>query len=348
MEELADESIQLIVTSPPYWNVKKYGEKGIGFGQSYDDYVQSMNKIWAECLRVLKPNGKIAINVQPLPMAAERSGFDRRSVLNIMFDVELFMRKNKMFLSSMHYWNKSEYINTVYWGSYPNPTNIGANTSLEQIFVWVKPGPTRKISKEILKSSLLSKNEWRHWAVRCIWDDITPVIKIDSTGKDRFGHSAPFPEDIPYRFIKMHTVEGETVLDPFLGSGTTLKICRLLNRKGFGYEVNSKYKNIIKSRILESWTPPRIEEQYKIIGNDSFYKIFSSIVQNSIIEYKNERSNNINNPGFFKDIMLNVLPSLRKKFPRIFTKSYTNRIRFLIEEDKRKLTKTLIDFLKSD
>ncbi|MHA1892898.1 MAG: DNA-methyltransferase [Candidatus Helarchaeota archaeon] len=324
--ELESESIQLIVTSPPYWNVKNYGGEQLGFGQSYEDYVDSMNNVWKECIRVLKPNGKIAINFQPLPIESKKSGFNRRVIKNLMFDVEVFMRKSDLYLSSMYYWDKSDYINNVSWGSYPKPTNINSNTSFEQIFVWVKRGPTRKIDKEILNRNLLEKEEWRHWAVRCIWDDISPIIKINSRGEDRFGHAAPFPEDIPYRLIRMHTVEGETVLDPFLGSGTTLKICRILNRIGFGYEINDAYHDLIKKRILEDWTPPKIERQYKVIGNESFYNIMNQVIELTIEETKKTKS--------VQDIKSKVMKQLYKKCPNPLSKSYIKKIIESLEKNE--------------
>lgn len=279
MKEIPSESVTLIVTSPPYWNVRDYGGEQIGFGQSYEGYIESLNKVWMECIRVLQPNGKIAINIQPLPIDSSRSGFGRRIIQNIMFDIEKFMREQGLYLSGMHYWDKSEYVSNVSWGSYPKPTNIASNTGFEQIFVWVKSGKTRKVLKEILEQSVLTKNEWRHWAVRCIWNDITPVFKIDSKGKNRFGHSAPFPEDVPYRLIRMHTANGETILDPFLGSGTTLKMCRITSRKGIGYEINPDYAKLIRTRIIEEWDPPSIEAQYKTFGTDQFYRIMSYIHQ---------------------------------------------------------------------
>ena len=279
MEEIESNSVTLVVTSPPYWNVRDYGNiDQIGFGQSYKQYINSLNKVWKEIIRVLQPNGKIAINVQPLPISNKFSNFDRRIIQNIMFDIEYFMRKNDLFLSGMHYWDKATYVNNVSWGSYPKPTNIASNTSFEQIFVWVKRGKTRKIDKDVLKKSELKKQEWRHWAVRCIWDDIVPVIKISSSGENTFGHPAPFPDEIPYRLIRMHTVEGETVVDPFLGSGTTLKICRHLNRIGIGYELNHEYKELIQTRIMEDWEPPRIEGQYKIFGTKSLTKILIDLI----------------------------------------------------------------------
>jgi site-specific DNA-methyltransferase (cytosine-N4-specific) len=280
MDDIKSNSVTLVVTSPPYWNAKDYGyDEQIGFGQSYVQYIDSLNKVWKECIRVLQPNGKIAINVQPLPISAKQSGYNRRVIQNIMFDIEKFMRENDMHLSGMIYWNKAVHVNNVSWGSYPKPTNIASNTSFEQIFVWVKRGDTRKIDKDVMEQNLLKKQEWRHWAVRCIWDDISPVIKINSKGENVFGHSAPFPEDIPYRLIRMHTVEGETVVDPFLGSGTTLKVCRLLNRKGIGFELNQEYKELIQTRIMEDWKPPKIEGQYTTIGSETFKDLINKMIR---------------------------------------------------------------------
>ena len=75
MRNLQSGSVTLIVTSPPYWNVRDYGDDQIGYGQSYNEYISSLNKVWKECIRVLQPNGKIAINVQPLPIDSKHSGF---------------------------------------------------------------------------------------------------------------------------------------------------------------------------------------------------------------------------------------------------------------------------------
>ncbi|MFX1285556.1 MAG: DNA-methyltransferase [Promethearchaeota archaeon] len=315
MEEIPSETITLIITSPPYWNVRDYGGEQIGFGQSYQSYIRSLNKVWTECLRVLQPNGKIAINIQPLPIESTRSGFDRRIIQNIMWDIEKFMKKNGLYLSGMHYWDKSEYVSNVSWGSYPKPTNIASNTGFEQIFVWVKPGKTRTIPKEVMTQSVLSKSEWRHWAVRCIWDDIAPVFKIDSKGQNRFGHSAPFPEDIPFRLIRMHTAVGETVLDPFLGSGTTLKMCRITSRRGLGYEINADYAELIRNRIMEEWNPPAIEAQYKVFGTTQFFRIMKFI-------HKCSKED----PTITFD---SLVEELYRSFPEKITKSWTNHLRNL-------------------
>ncbi|MHA1714164.1 MAG: DNA-methyltransferase, partial [Promethearchaeota archaeon] len=296
--------------------------------QSYKEYIDSLNKVWAECIRVLQPNGKISINVQPLPIPADKSGYNFRVICNIMHDIEAFFRSHDFFMSGMIYWNKAAYINNVSWGSYPRPTNIATNTSFEQIFTFVKRGKTREVEHERLAASLLKKEEWRHWAVRCIWDDIPPVIKINSRGENIFGHSAPFPEEIPYRLIRMHTVEGENVLDPFLGSGTTLKICRLTNRRGIGYEVNKNFEPIIRRRIMEDWVPPRIQNHYKVIGNETFARIFK-ILRDFIMEHPFIHDDRVFYAGLLKE--------LKRKIPDVFTRSYVkNVVQFLYGVDIKK------------
>lgn len=321
MDELKSNSVTLIVTSPPYWNVRDYGNiEQIGFGQSYKQYIESLNRVWKECVRVLQPNGKIAINLQPLPISADYSGFNRRVIQNIMWDIEKFMRENDLYLSGMQYWDKAAYVSNVSWGSYPKPTNIASNTGFEQIFVWVKRGKTRKIDKIVLENNILQKEEWRHWAVRCIWDDIAPVIKFNSKGEDKFGHPAPFPEDIPYRLIRMHTVEGETVLDPFLGSGTTLKISRFLNRQGIGYELNPKFKELIVKRIMEEWDPPGIETAYATLGSETIVKIIEKTIKMTWkLKGKGEEFLKIKNI-----IFSNILELLRKE--NIFTKNFVKKM----------------------
>ena len=325
MEEIKSNSVTLVLTSPPYWNVRDYGKLDqIGFGQSYKQYIDSLNKVWKECIRVLQPNGKIAINVQPLPISNEHSGYDRRIIQNIMFDIEKFLRQNDLYLSGMHYWDKSAYVNNVSWGSYPKSTNIASNTSFEQIFVWVKRGKTRKIDKEVLEKSELKKKEWSHWAVRCIWDDIAPVIKISSKGENVFGHPAPFPEDIPWRLIRMHTVEGEVVLDPFLGSGTTLKVCRLLNRKGIGHEINKKYKELIKKRIMEEWQPPKIENEYVTRGSETIKGIIRKLINLTWKIKPNVSDPNIDSKEKKEYIFSEALKYFEKN--SIFTKSFLKKI----------------------
>ncbi|MHA1267149.1 MAG: DNA-methyltransferase [Candidatus Helarchaeota archaeon] len=258
-ENLADiippNSIQLIITSPPYWNAKDYGvPRQIGFGQSYENYIESLNNVWDACIKVLKPNGKIAIDVQPLPISGKVSGLKRSSIFTIIDEIHHFMKQQGMDLSNIFIWDKRKYNNQRIFGSYPYPPNFFSHIAFEFIYIFRKKGKTPKTSKEIKEQSKLTINEWTQWCFNSIWD-IPPVIKISPNGKNFFGHLAPFPEEIPYRLIRLFSFVGDHILDPFLGSGTTLKVARSTNRIGWGFEINPKYRSIIEARIREPWSP---------------------------------------------------------------------------------------------
>jgi DNA modification methylase len=254
-EFITPESVQLILTSPPYWNVKDYGDPAqIGFGQSYKTFVQSLNSIWKECVQILAPNGKIVVVIQPIPVSSKQTGLNRSSILNIMADVQLSMKNLGMDLSNIFIWDKRKYNNQRIFGSYPYPPNFFSHLSFEFIYVFRKPGKTKARSKKEKEASKLSMREWAAWCFDSIWD-IPPKIKINSRGTNILGHLAPFPEEIPYRLIKLFTFMGDTVVDPFLGSGTTLQVCRITDRRGIGFEIVEDYEDIIRKRIVEEWTP---------------------------------------------------------------------------------------------
>ncbi|MHA2495031.1 MAG: DNA-methyltransferase [Candidatus Hodarchaeales archaeon] len=255
LEFIKPESVQLVLTSPPYWNVKDYGDPAqIGFGQSYEAFVQSLNSIWKKCVQVLKLNGKIAVVIQPIPVSSKQTGLRRSSILDIMTDVHTAMKNLGMDLSNIFIWNKVKYNNQRIFGSYPYPPNFFSHLSFEFIYVFRKPGKTEVRSKKEKETSKLSMREWTNWCFDSIWD-IPPKIKISSRGNNILGHLAPFPEEIPYRLIKLFTFRGDTVVDPFLGSGTTLQVCRITGRRGIGFEIVEDYEDVIRKRIVEEWIP---------------------------------------------------------------------------------------------
>lgn len=145
-KEIRENSIDLIVTSPPYWSAKDYGIPGqIGFNQSYENYLSDLNLVWKECKRVLHPNGKICINIQPLPVSKNVTKRERSSIKNIMKDVEIFMQEIGMQLSNIFIWDKRKYNNQRIFGSYPYPPNLYSHIAFEFIHVFRKKGKTRKV-----------------------------------------------------------------------------------------------------------------------------------------------------------------------------------------------------------
>ncbi|MFW9917927.1 MAG: DNA-methyltransferase, partial [Candidatus Thorarchaeota archaeon] len=217
-------------------------------------FVQSLNSIWKKCVQILKPNGKIAVVIQPIPVSSKQTGLNRSSILDIMADIQLAMKNLGMDLSNIFIWDKRKYNNQRIFGSYPYPPNFFSHLSFEFIYVFRKPGKTEARSKEEKEASKLSMREWVDWCFDSIWD-IPPKIKINSRGTNILGHLAPFPEEIPYRLIKLFTFMGDTVVDPFLGSGTTMQVCRITGRRGIGFEIVEDYEGIIRKRIVEEWTP---------------------------------------------------------------------------------------------
>ena len=260
LKEIRDNSIDLIVTSPPYWSAKDYGIPGqIGFNQSYEDYLSDLNMVWKECKRVLCPNGKICVNIQPLPVSKEVTRRERSSIQNIMKDVEVFMQEIGMQLSNIFIWDKRKYNNQKIFGSYPYPPNLYSHIAFEFVHVFRKWGKTTKVPSHIKEKSKITVDEWKNWCFNSIWD-IPPVIKFGNSQDKLLGHIAPFPVEIPRRLIKLFSFVNDTVLDPFLGCGTTLCACILEKRWGIGIELNPRYEPLIRIAM----TNPRKFPKYEV------------------------------------------------------------------------------------
>jgi len=242
MSEIADNSIRLIITSPPYFNVKDYGvDEQIGkSSETYEHYIKSMLPVWKECHRILKPNGKLCINTPIMPMEKKiYSTHYNRDILNINNDVEQSILKNTAFYRYGNIiWDKGS-TDQLMMGSYPYPPNFYLLNTIEYINIFVKDGQPEKISKELKEKSKLSKEEWREF-ISTIWK-FAPERNRD--------HPAPFPVELPLRLIKMYSFVDDIIVDPFMGSGTTAIAAVLCNRKYLGYEINSVYVEKTKNRL---------------------------------------------------------------------------------------------------
>lgn len=260
MSEVPDNSIQLIVTSPPYFNIKNYGMDGkqnkihsllndddVSNVDSFEEYINKLLPIWRECERVLKPNGKLCINVPLMPLLKKMSNTHyNRDILDLQSNIQYSILHNTgLYLLDLYIWNRTNWSKKLMFGSYPYPRNFYAQNSCEFITVYVKDGkPENNIPPDIKKSSELSISEWIEYTSQ-IWN-----IPIPNKGDKAFGvHAAIMPEEIVKRLIRLYTFETETVLDPFAGSGTTLKIAKFLKRNFVGYEIYEHYKQIINEKI---------------------------------------------------------------------------------------------------
>lgn len=259
MKEVPDNSISLIVTSPPYFNIKDYSKDGyqskvignkkegqIGDISDYKTYLDEMLLVWKECERVLEPNGKLAINSPLMPML--KKDFNThytRHIFNINSDIEnTILTETNLFLLDVYIWNRTNPSKRLMFGSYPYPRNFYAQNTIEFVTIYVKDGRPKQVPKYIKELSKLSQKQWLEYTKQ-IWD-------IPIPGKDdaAFGmHSAIMPEEIVKRCVKMYTFIDDTVLDPFTGSGTTLKVASELGRNYVGYEISDSYMGIIQQKI---------------------------------------------------------------------------------------------------
>lgn len=257
MSELEDESVHLIVTSPPYWQLKDYGtENQIGFHDDYENYINHLNLTWKECFRVLHKGCRLCINIGD--QFARSTYYGRYKIIPIHTEFVKFCETIGFDFMGQIIWQKVTTMNTSggasIMGSYPNPRNGIVKLDFEYILLFKKQGNAPKPSKEQKENSIMTNEEWNtyfngHWHF--------PGAKQDK-------HLAMFPEELPHRLIKMFSFPGETVLDPFLGSGTTALAAKNLNRNSVGYEINQDFIPIIRE---------------KIGANDTFMKVETEVIK---------------------------------------------------------------------
>ncbi|MBM3325856.1 MAG: site-specific DNA-methyltransferase [Calditrichaeota bacterium] len=260
MTELPDECIDLIVTSPPYFNVKDYSKDGyqsrrhseplrddIGALADYSVYLDELKIVWKECARVLKPNGKLAVNSPLMPLKKDDYNTHyNRHILNLYADIEHDITTfASLYLLDVYIWNRINATKQLMFGSYPFPRNFYAQNTIEFIGIYVKDGkPHNRVESSVKEQSKLSEEEWVEFTKQ-IWNIPTPNKSDVGFGY----HSAIMPEEIAYRCIRLFTFEQDIVLDPFAGSGTTLSVASMLNRIYVGYEIYDNYKPIIEARL---------------------------------------------------------------------------------------------------
>ena len=263
MAEVAAGTVDLVVTSPPYWHIKDYGISGqIGYGQSLHDYLRDLYQVWGECFRVLRPGGRLCVNVGD--QFARAAVYGRYKIIPL--HAEIIGQGEELGFDFMGaiIWQKKTTMNTTggatIMGSYPYPPNGLVEIDYEFILIFKKPGPAKKVAKDIKEASKLTKEEWKeyfsgHWHFG---------------GVRQLGHEAMFPEELPRRLIRMFTFVGDTVLDPFLGSGTTVKAALDLGRNAVGYEINETFVEIIQQKVGLEGNQPLFSEIHILKRDEKF------------------------------------------------------------------------------
>lgn len=241
MIELADESIHLTVTSPPY--VTSRFRRGQQF--PYTEYLAMIRAVFEEIYRVTIPDGRFCLNVADVHTKYHHTDDPRFYRIPVGMDLLRIALEVGFRLLDIFIWNKGFNrhrggASGPFFGSYPYPATIYNNVYWEYIFILVKPGPRRRVSREIRERSRIPLEKWRK-AVQQIW-------RVESETERIREHPSVFPLEIPLRLIRFYSFVGDTVLDPFLGSGTTTLAARLLGRHSVGYEINRTFRDLIGRR----------------------------------------------------------------------------------------------------
>ncbi len=260
MSAIPDASIDLVLTSPPYFNVKDYSKDGrqvrqvayrtpgqIGDCQSFSEYLARLLDVWLECSRVLASNGKLVVNAPLMPMLKrEYSTHENRHIfdLNAEIQASILGAIPSMFLMDTYIWNRSNPTKRLMFGSYPYPPNFYAQNTIEFVTVYVKRGPSRRRPKPNKDASKLGQKDWVNFT-RQVWD-----IPVPNSGDPAFGHhSALMPPELANRVIRLYSCVGDTVLDPFCGSGTTLASAMAYERNYVGYEIAPQYATFVAQKV---------------------------------------------------------------------------------------------------
>ena len=259
---LDDESVHLVVTSPPYWNLKRYNENPdqLGHVQNYEAFLTELEKVWHHIFRVLVPGGRLVCVVGDV--CVSRRNFGRHLVFPLHADICVICRRigfdnlnpivwHKIANASYEVQNGSKFLGKPY-----EPNAIIKN-DMEFILMQRKPGGYRKPTETQRKLSMIQKELFDVWFQQ-FW-------KLP--GASTREHPAPFPLELASRLVRMFSFIEDTVLDPFAGTGTTLLAAAKAGRNAIGVELDPKYAGIAARRLQtmgDLFSRPRFE----IIGFD--------------------------------------------------------------------------------
>jgi modification methylase len=262
---IADESVHLIVTSPPYWTLKEYKRDNpaqMGDIADYEAFLDELDKVWRECGRVLVGGGRICCVVGDVCVPRKKGG--RHYVMPLHADIQVRARQHGLDCLTPILWHKIANGVTEASGNgsgfYGKPYQPGAiiKNDVEYILFLRKGGRYRSVSPIQKALSMLTKDEMQTW-MRSIWSDVRGA-------STRNGHPAPYPVELAERLIRMFSFAGDTVLDPFVGTGSTSIAALLSGRNSLGSDVEATY----------------LEAAYEKLVTESFRPRFSGAVRSSV------------------------------------------------------------------
>jgi DNA modification methylase len=246
MSFIETESLHLVVTSPPYWTLKEYNKLDgqMGMIKDYEEFISELDKVWKHCHRVLVPGGRLVCIVGDVCLSRRKNN-GRHAVIPLHASIQEHCRKIGFDNLASIIWHKIANISyEVEGGSSflgkPYEPNAVIKNDIEFILMERKPGGYRSPSIEARVLSIISEENHRKWFQQ-IWHGIT--------GASTRNHPAPFPVDLAERLIRMFSFVGDTVLDPFMGSGSTNIASARCGRNSIGVEIDPKYFDMAHKRI---------------------------------------------------------------------------------------------------
>jgi modification methylase len=242
---IASGSVHLVCTSPPYGSLKTYPSHPAQLGNvsHYEQFLEALDSVWAECFRILVPGGRVACVVGDVCISRRQAG--RHYVLPLSADLQVRARGIGFDCLTPIRWLKVANIkleasrSSRFLGK-PNLPNGIVKNDLEHILFFRKPGGYRKPTAEMERDSFISTDQYASW-FSPIWSDVT--------GQLRRGHPAPYPVEIPRRLIQMFSFVGDTVVDPFAGTGTTAIAALDTGRCSISVEIEPSYIEMIANRV---------------------------------------------------------------------------------------------------
>lgn len=245
LSEVAEpKSVHLVVTSPPYWNLKEYAQSDSQLGnmKDYELFLHELDKVWRGCFEALVPGGRMCVVVGDVCLSRRRNG--RHCVIPLHADIQVRARRLGFDTLAPIIWHKiancrTEMDRPSYFLGKPYEPNAIIKNDIEFILLLRKSGEYRHPTEEQRATSRLSRQEFSTYFQQ-IWD-----IKGASTRR----HPAPFPEELASRLIRMFSFVGDIVLDPFVGTGTTCLAALKAGRSSVGIELDEQYIQICRERI---------------------------------------------------------------------------------------------------
>lgn len=255
---IGDGSIHLVVTSPPYWILKEYSNLGgsaqLGSIEDYEDFLGQLNKVWRECMRVLVPGGRICCVVGDICVPRRKLG--RHFIMPLHADIQVRAREIGFDVLTPILWHKiangvteARGNGAGFYGK-PYQPNAVVKNDVEYILFLRKGGEYRKVSPLQKALSMLTKEEMQKWW-RSIWTDVRGA-------STRLGHPAPYPTVLAERLIRMFSFAGDTVLDPFVGTGSTSLGAMSAGRNSIGIDIDKGYVALATENLLKASATKRV------------------------------------------------------------------------------------------